>query len=708
MSIPVDLGTPGAENSVRQRLREETGDDNLGPVISEVLHSPATPRSGESTRVTARVSDADGVDTVVASYRTGSASGAFASVVLFDDGAHGDGKSGDGVYAGDMPSFPNATTVVFFVEATDSLGASRRFPVDAPERTLLYRVFTPSTQRLDSYHVMLDSARRSELDSRRIHSNDLLDGAFSFDDTEMHYNIGVRYRGSPWGRPGKGQYRIRFPKDDRFHRGHRDLNLTGRGRSWKEGSAYHLIGRSGGPGRPAAASEYLWIHMRLNGASRGTFGAVQPVSQDYLEKWYGPNADAIALKCIGRQQFDDGGSMVNVEGASLVYRGENPEDYRNYFRQTVKQSRDDWEPFIRLCRVMDADHNPSVEQLDAEVETVLDLDRFFRVLSARILISDGDALFINLSQNAYLIHDYNTGLWSYVPHDMDFTFLVRGSPGPPFYSGGSPTAPELFPPPDPDVRRLMSRPKPRRIHLRTLHDYVNGYWQPSRANPWFDSVAAQTGIGTSEVKSHVAAVRTYVLNSIRAFTEADFRLLTNSGNDLTIDEEFVVLEGEAAVQVATITYQRNFEAPQTLEGATWTTATRWQAEFPLLDRETEFRFVGFDSDGNLLALADITVTSTVIDDTPVEFRRGDVNADTLVDVSDAISALLYLFAGGVVVPSCERTADADADGDVQLNDAVYLLNYLFRQGDPPESPFTDCGLESTPDGLRCNGYDPCE
>ena len=65
--------------------------------------------------------------------------------------------------------------------------------------------------------------------------------------------------------------------------------------------------------------------------------------------------------------------------------------------------------------------------------------------------------------------------------------------------------------------------------------------------------------------------------------------------------------------------------------------------------------------------------------TRIPRRRGDFNSDTWLDISDAISLLLYLFAGGAA-PSCTETGDVDDNGRVELTDAVFLLTYLFRGG----------------------------
>ena len=72
-------------------------------------------------------------------------------------------------------------------------------------------------------------------------------------------------------------------------------------------------------------------------------------------------------------------------------------------------------------------------------------------------------------------------------------------------------------------------------------------------------------------------------------------------------------------------------------------------------------------------------------DAPNAFRRGEVNGDGAVDVSDAVLVLLHLFQGRALT-ECEDVADVDDDGAIRLNDAVYGLNYLFRNGPQPPTP----------------------
>ena len=89
------------------------------------------------------------------------------------------------------------------------------------------------------------------------------------------------------------------------------------------------------------------------------------------------------------------------------------------------------------------------------------------------------------------------------------------------------------------------------------------------------------------------------------------------------------------------------------------------------------------------------------------FRRGDVDADLDVGLTDAVVLLGGLFLGRGPV-ACPDAADADDDGRISVSDAIYLLGYRFRGGPPPPDPGPDhCGLDRTIDELvRCGATCP--
>ena len=78
----------------------------------------------------------------------------------------------------------------------------------------------------------------------------------------------------------------------------------------------------------------------------------------------------------------------------------------------------------------------------------------------------------------------------------------------------------------------------------------------------------------------------------------------------------------------------------------------------------------------------------------VAFHNGDVNGSTIVDLSDAVYLLDWMFTGGPdpVPLDCEpltqtgkngqpiHNGDVDGSGAVDISDPIWLLNHLFLGG----------------------------
>ncbi len=87
------------------------------------------------------------------------------------------------------------------------------------------------------------------------------------------------------------------------------------------------------------------------------------------------------------------------------------------------------------------------------------------------------------------------------------------------------------------------------------------------------------------------------------------------------------------------------------------------------------------------------------------FRRGDVQGDGSIDLSDPLRLLFHLFLAEEI--GCPDAADLDDDGSLRLNDAVGLLNYLFRGGAAPAAPGPLCGRDVNADALPECGTSGC-
>ena len=119
--------TPGSSNVTA----------NNPPQISDLTQNPLNPTSSETVNVTVQVSDDEFVSTVYLKFDTGSG---YQNLIMWDDGNHGDADEEDGIYGCFIPQETSGTHVLYYVEATDNLGASTDFPPNAPELVFEYEV----------------------------------------------------------------------------------------------------------------------------------------------------------------------------------------------------------------------------------------------------------------------------------------------------------------------------------------------------------------------------------------------------------------------------------------------------------------------------------------------------------------------------------------------------------------------------------------
>lgn len=80
------------------------------------------------------------------------------------------------------------------------------------------------------------------------------------------------------------------------------------------------------------------------------------------------------------------------------------------------------------------------------------------------------------------------------------------------------------------------------------------------------------------------------------------------------------------------------------------------------------------------------------------FLRADSNGDGVVDISDAMFTLLYLFLNGVE-PACLEAANANGSRTLNIADPIFTFQFLFNGGGAPPHPFPLCRLAPTP--LTC-------
>lgn len=144
----------------------------------------------------------------------------------------------------------------------------------------------------------------------------------------------------------------------------------------------------------------------------------------------------------------------------------------------------------------------------------------------------------------------------------------------------------------------------------------------------------------------------------------------------------------------------------TQPGGDW----RLLAGSPCIDAGTSDGAPATDIEGNERPCGNgVDIGAYEFQDCPAQgtpFVRGNVDGKGGIDLSDPVFLLTHLFLGEKT-PDCLDAGDANDDGDLDLSDAVYSLSFQFLGGAQPASPFPECGIDPSIDGLDCRLYPNC-
>ncbi|MEE8451635.1 MAG: lamin tail domain-containing protein, partial [Thermoguttaceae bacterium] len=382
-------GTPGARNSAART--------NIAPLIGDVSHFPAVPRSSDPVTVTAEIRDerTDGMTAAVAYRVDGTAT--FSTLAMADDGLHGDGAANDGVYGAVLPAAPDGTVIELFVRAIDSAGNTRTWPAATQDNgqatNLLYQVddtldligsMWPGAE--PTYLLVMTEAERAELadigdgGNNEERTNAQMNGTFiSIDEsgTRVRYNTGIRNRGhgSRFGPPNN--YRVNFTHD-RPYRGVTRININYRyPYSQVVGSA---IFQAAGLIAPDATS----VQVRVGGVDlavsdrlmHGSYVHVEVADSDFLDNHLPEDSGGNLYKALRTDTNPR-------READLSYEGPNPDAYRDTYFKNTNATEDDWSDLIHMTDVLN--NSPAAGYVEA-VEQVIDLDQWLRYLALDALL----------------------------------------------------------------------------------------------------------------------------------------------------------------------------------------------------------------------------------------------------------------------------------------------------------------------------------
>ncbi|MFH1011574.1 MAG: choice-of-anchor X domain-containing protein [bacterium] len=125
---------------------------NQPPTISNVSQTPTNPTSEQAVLVKARIIDESGVASAQLFFKKSNEE-VWQETPMYDDGTHGDGAAGDGIYGALIAPYAAFTEVHYYIRAEDTEGAAATNPSDAPEDYFSYVVRSTTLTIFDIRYV---------------------------------------------------------------------------------------------------------------------------------------------------------------------------------------------------------------------------------------------------------------------------------------------------------------------------------------------------------------------------------------------------------------------------------------------------------------------------------------------------------------------------------------------------------------------------
>ncbi len=409
-----DYGTPGQVNSVYVAAP--------APLLQDPMHTPSIPAPGSPVTITVSATD-DGPTppTVTLHYRVDAhPAGSYASALMYDDGAHGDGGAGDGRFGVELPGLADGEQYDFYITADDGTAIST-VPANHPSanpacsavgcledpgctqcQTMLCK-FSSETLPTDFpvMHILVPLSTKVYQESLtcNISSNVFDPCKTEFDATfidhqgAVYYNVLERYRGQSSISLLPRSYAVDFASDNPmpspvgFPVTRLILNSN---HAVRQKIGFDVFGSVG-----LATSRCEFVRLRYTGINYdnthigsngfiGLYACIERVDDDFLESQNGA--------VLPDRGLSDQGNLYRGENsANFDWRGTLPDPYRtnfwgrNGYSKENNEQLDDWTDLITL---LDAMNNSSPETYGAAVAGVMNEDACLRYFAMHMILGN--------------------------------------------------------------------------------------------------------------------------------------------------------------------------------------------------------------------------------------------------------------------------------------------------------------------------------
>lgn len=160
---------------------------------------------------------------------------------------------------------------------------------------------------------------------------------------------------------------------------------------------------------PGSRSNHIKLY--INGEYKGLYINVEHVDENFVQSRFG-NHDGNLYKCL--------------YPADLAWLGSNPDVYKltQYGRRVYDLKTNTGEDnYSDLAQFIDVLNNTPLQNLPVQLEAVFNVNRFIKYLAVEAFTGHWDGYSFN-KNNFYLYHNTESGLFEFIPYDVDNTFGI--------------------------------------------------------------------------------------------------------------------------------------------------------------------------------------------------------------------------------------------------------------------------------------------
>jgi len=416
------------------------GNVETSPFIVRVAQSPATPRPGEPVRFEIRVRGLDQLAWATLFYRL--EGGDRERTVSLRRGESSLGEEREGVLFSGVITPPHRAAIVEFrIEAggrrEGSVGAFPRGPL---RRYALFDVREPALKTpLPLYRVIMREADLRALRERSPFSDELLPASL-VEGERIHYDVGVRLRGSSTRQAAYKDYRIEFSRDERLDGPRkRNIHCNEAARELIGRLAFEAMGIPSLGGSPVSLmiGEELFprcldgervsrrfLKRRFGDAGGDVYrGTSQPLPADRTED---PRESLRRFRAMGEAWHP-----ATADGATPMLDGRfeywgDPSAYRFAYLPVVGGGA---EELSRIAEMSEVFERASDGELVRSLARYIDVDEWVRYFAARQALGDGEAgLHSRQGVDYFLYRSPADGKRRLLPWDLDQVLNVPDIP----------------------------------------------------------------------------------------------------------------------------------------------------------------------------------------------------------------------------------------------------------------------------------------